>query len=133
MSILVSGYDPSQPVGQRLSPEMRAEIAALAPSVVTNGSVTGPKLADGAVGSAKLGAGSVDTTKIATGGVAAINLKAGAVSTAALADESVTPDKAGIGVPTAQDTSGNPISLTFVPISKSDFQALASRTRASAT
>ena len=120
----VIAYEPSAPPGERLAPEVRAEIAEVAPSVLDDGSVTAPKLAEKAVTTGKLNEGAVTSVKIATGGVAAINLAAGAVNTAALAADSVTDEKAGPGVVQAHDKDGNPITVDVIPITAAQFASI---------
>lgn len=117
-------YDDSAEVGERLAPEVRQEIAEVAPSQVLNGSITTAKLRDKAVTEEKLADGAVTSPKIATGGVKAVNLDAGAVTTDKLDAGSVTADKAGVGVVTARNSSGDPITLTGVPITAADYASL---------
>lgn len=105
---LFIAFDPAANQGERLSPEVRTEIAAVAPSAVLNGSITTAKLADLSVTTGKVVDGAVTTAKIATNGVEAVNIKAAAVTSAKIAADAVTPDKCGTGVPTAVDSSGNP-------------------------
>ncbi|WAB09212.1 hypothetical protein SEA_LITTLEMUNCHKIN_36 [Gordonia phage LittleMunchkin] len=124
MADLFVGYDPAQPAGQRFAPEVRAEIAEVAPDNIDNGSVTTAKLANDAVTGDKIAPGAVNTTEIATGGVGAANLATDAVTTVKLANDSVTAAKAGLGVPTAHDASGNDISVDFVPITAAAYGAL---------
>lgn len=124
MAELLVGYDPSQPVGQRLAPEVIAEIEEVAPSNLDNGSVTTAKLADDAVTQAKIGPGAVGSVEIETGGVASANLATDAVTTVKLADDSVTDEKAGLGVATAHDASGNPITLDAVPITAAQYGSI---------
>ena len=124
MADLLVAYDPAQPVGERLAPEVRAEIAELAPSTVDNGSITTAKLADDAVTTAKLAPGAVTSVEIATGGVSAVNLATDAVTTVKLADGAVTGDKVGTGVMKAYDSAGNAISLRGVPITAAAYGAI---------
>lgn len=120
----IVGYDPSQPAGERLAPEVRAEIAEVAPSTLVNGAVTTAKLRDGAVAAAKLADGAVTSPKIGTGEVKTVNLGDGAVTTAKLGADAVTADKAGTGVVTSRNKDGDPITLTVVPIAAADYAAI---------
>ncbi|QDF17566.1 hypothetical protein SEA_YAGO84_34 [Gordonia phage Yago84] len=124
MADLLVGYDPSQPAGQRFAPEVRAEIAEVAPDNIDNGSVTTAKLANDAVTGDKLAPGAVGSTEIATGGVGTANLANDAVTTAKLANDSVTGAKAGLGIATAHDAAGNETSIDFVPITAAQYGAL---------
>ncbi|AWN04240.1 tail fiber protein [Gordonia phage Sour] len=126
MADLLVGYDPAQPAGSRFSPEVRAEIAEVAPDNIENGSVTTAKLANDAVTGDKLAPGAVGSAEIAQNGVASTNLASDAVTTTKLADDAVTAAKAGLGVPTAHDASGNPISIDFVPITAAAYGAISS-------
>lgn len=83
MAELFIAYDTGMPVGQRLSAEVIAEIQAIAPSNVANGSITTAKLATDAVTAAKIADDAVESAHLATG----------AVDTAALASDSVTAVK----------------------------------------
>lgn len=124
MADLVVGYDPAQPAGQRFAPEVRAEIAEVAPDNIDNGSVTTAKLADDAVTAAKIAPGAVGTVEIANGGVGTANLATDAVTTVKIADGAVTADKAGVGIMKARDSAGNPINLTGVPITAAAYGAI---------
>ncbi|OBC03386.1 hypothetical protein A5784_14235 [Mycobacterium sp. 852013-50091_SCH5140682] len=124
MPKLVPYLDTEKPVGERLSPQMRAEIEEVAPSGLVNGAVTTAKLAEKAVATGKLADGAVTTEKIATNGVEAVNLAPGAVTTAKLDDDSVTAAKAGIGVVTAYDKDGNPVEAPIVFMTQTEYAAI---------
>lgn len=66
-------------------------------AALTDGSITTPKLADGAVTTAKLLDGGVGTVDLADGAVTSPKLAAGSVGTAQLADGSVTSAKLASG------------------------------------
>jgi len=117
-------YNPSEDAGERLPPEVREEIAEVAPSAVEDGSISEAKLKDGAVATAKLADGAVSTAKIATNGVETANIKGGAVTTAKLADESVTPAKCDTGVVTMKDSDGNDIEAHGVRMTETEYSAL---------
>lgn len=126
MPDLVIGYDPLQPVGERLPPEVIAEIQAVAPSTVLPGSITENKFADGAVSTRALGDGQVTSEKIGDGEVKTINLEDDAVTEQKLAPESVSPRTLAPGVPAFRDFAGNPITRTFVQCTLAEHAALAS-------
>lgn len=122
--MLVPYLDLSKPVGERLSPQMRAEIEEVAPSGLTNGAVKTSKLDEKAVTTTKIADGAVTTEKIATNGVEAVNLAPAAVTTAKLDDDAVTAAKAGLGVVTAYDKDGNPIDVKTVYMKQSEYAAI---------
>lgn len=119
-------YDHSKPAGERLAPEVRAELSLVAPSTVNNNSITTAKLVDGAVNTAKLADSSVTTAKLAAGAVETVDVKDSAITTAKLANGAVTPAKVSTGVVTAADTANNPFKLTMVPITSTAYAALPS-------
>ncbi|WYA78787.1 hypothetical protein Vic_00041 [Mycolicibacterium phage Vic9] len=126
MSEIVFALDMSKPVGQRMSPELIAEIQAVAPSVVVNGSITEAKLKDKAVTTPKLNEGAVTSPKIATGGVETENLADAGVTTSKVANGAITADKAGTGVSKATDADGEPIENDFRFVTASQFAAIES-------
>ncbi|UJE15689.1 hypothetical protein SEA_LIGMA_34 [Gordonia phage Ligma] len=126
MADLIVGYDPAQPAGERFAPEVREEIAEVAPDNIDNGSVTTAKLADDSVTQAKIAPGAVGSTEVATGGVGSANLATDAVTTVKIADDAVTGDKVGNGVTQARDSAGNQITLTAVPLTAAQYGAIGS-------
>lgn len=126
MSEIVFALDMSKPVGQRMSPELIAEIQAVAPSAVTNGSITEAKLKDKAVTTPKINEGAVTSPKIASGGVETENLADLGVVTSKLADAAVTGDKAGTGVTKASDSDGEPIDNELRYLTQTQFAAIGS-------
>lgn len=125
MAVLIPSLDMSKLPGERLSPELAAELALLAPSVLFNESVTTAKLRDQAVTNRKIANGAVTTTKIATGGVESVNLAAGAVVTAAISDAAVTPAKAGTGIMTVYAADGTtPRAVKTVYLTAAEYEAL---------
>jgi hypothetical protein len=117
-------YDPGAPVGQRLAPEVVAEIEEVAPSAVVNGSITTAKLADKSVTTAKVADGAVGSVQLATKGVKTVNIDDAAVGTAQLADGAVAPAKTGIGVSTARDASGSYVADLTVYLTAAQYAAL---------
>lgn len=116
----------SKPVGQRMSPELIAEIQAVAPSAVTNGSITESKLKDKAVTTPKINEGAVTSPKIAGGGVETENLADLGVTTPKVADGAITGDKAGTGVSKASDSDGEPIDNDFRYLTQTEFASIVS-------
>lgn len=106
MAIIAVLMDTNAEPGQKLDPELIAEIQKLAPGLEV-GEVGELELADGAVTRAKLREGAVGSPQIGEGEVKPPNIEAGAVGTNALADNGVTGAKAGPGVVTAVDAAGN--------------------------
>lgn len=119
-------YDPSANSGERLAPEVRAEIAVIAPSTVVNGAVTTAKLADDAVTAPKIAAGAVGTTEIGTGAITAVNLASAAVTADKLAAGAVTPAKLGTGVVSSVDSSSSAVSTTIMFLTASQYAAISS-------
>lgn len=124
MPELFIAIDTDADAGEKFAPEVIAEIAAVAPSAVVNGSITTAKLADDAVTQPKIGAGAVGSTEIATGGVDAVNLASSAVTTAKLNDGAVTPAKTGTGVVTAVDSDDNSVETVIKFVTAAQYAAL---------
>lgn len=116
MGELYVGFDANQPEGEQLPPEVREEIARLAPVNVTAGAITEEKLGTQSVSNRALADGAVGPTKMAAGAVGDGQLASSAVTTAKLALHAVTPDKVDTGVVTAFDANGDPIDLRAVPM-----------------
>lgn len=112
--------------GEQLAPEVRTEIAAVAPSAVVNGSITTAKLADDAVTQPKIGPGAVGSTEIATSGVEAVNMAADSVTTTKITDAAVTPAKTGTGVVTAVDSTDNTVAAVVKFVTAAEYSAIGS-------
>lgn len=119
-------YDPEATQGNRLSPLVIAEIRVIAPSVVVDGSIKTPKLADLAVTTSKIADDAVTTDKIANSGVETANLKDAAVVTSKMADGSVNKAKVGTGVVTGSNTDGSPASFDIVVLTALEYAAIGS-------
>lgn len=119
-------YDPTANAGERLAPEVRAEIAVIAPSSVVDGSVTTAKLADDSVNAAKIIAGQVGTTEIGTGAVNTVNIANLAVNSDKLAASAVVPSKCGVGVVTSVDSSSNSVATAIMYLTAAQYAAIAS-------
>lgn len=120
------GLDLDAPPGERLSPEMRAEIAEVAPSAVVNNSITTAKLRDGAVTRAKLAPGSVGPDELDSAAVTSAKLAGSAVTSEKLAADAVTPAKCGTGVVTAVDSAGNACETVIRFLTSAQYAAIAS-------
>lgn len=117
-------YNPDAPPGQRFAPEVVAEIEAVAPSAVTNGSlttqkykdmsITRPKLALDVVGPDQLDDNSVDTAAIIDA----------AVTTAKIDNNAVTPEKTDTGVMKMKDSDGNWIEATGQRMTAAQYAAV---------
>lgn len=107
-----------------MPPEMRAEIAILAPATVGPNTITQDKLADQSVGTAQLQDQAVGAPELALGAVGAQQLALGAVGTNQLAAGAVTGPKTGAGVMKVNDSNGTPISITAVFLTASQYSAL---------
>lgn len=126
MADQIIAFDPEADPGERLAPEVRTEVAFIAPSSVVNGSITTAKLAEDAVTQGKIAPGAVATTEIATNGVEAVNIAAAAVTEAKLSVNAVTPEKCGTGVPTCVDESDNATEVVFKFMTNAQYAALTS-------
>ncbi|MFA5707948.1 hypothetical protein [Mycolicibacterium sp.] len=121
---LIPYLDLEKPAGERLPPQMREEIAEVAPSTLNDGQVTTPKLRDRAVESAKIGLGAVQAENIGGKQVKTGNLDDGAVGAEQIAPEAVQAEHAGTGVMTVYDAGGNPIEARTVVLTASEHAAL---------
>jgi len=122
---LFISYNPGNPPGERLAPEVVEEIREVAPSSVVNGAITTSKLADKAVTEAKLADGAVTHPKIAVGAVQTDNIANGAVGAAQLAPGAVTPEALGIGVVTSYDSDGaTAVETDIVYLTQAQYDAL---------
>lgn len=126
MPEFVFTFDPTAPVGEKLAPWLREEIAAVSPATLNPGDVDTDKLQDGAVTEAKIADGAVSSEKLASGAVKTTNIEAGAVSTNRIADNAVTAAKAGVGVVKSYDKDGVPLAMHVLPLSQTDHAAIAS-------
>ena len=127
MPDLFVSLDQTQIPGEQFAPEVRAEIAVVAPSVVDDGDITTGKLADDAVTSEKLHDDAVHPEHIADNAVESAAIDDDAVQTAHIADDAVTRAKAGVGVMTATDKTGTARTLeTSGPYTLAEFGGIAS-------
>ncbi len=119
------GFDPTAPPGQKFpDPAVRAEVARLAPTSPPDGSIGAAKLAPEAVLREKIRPGAVGAAQVEDASLPGGKLVPATVGTTQLADAAVTRLKAGIGVVTARDTSGNPVKNELLTISSTDHAAL---------
>lgn len=117
-------YDPDQPPGERLAPEVRAEIDLIAPSTVNDGDITTPKLRDRAVTGEKIEQATVTGDHLAPGAVGNTALANGAVTGGKVADHTLTDQHAAAGLTTAHNAAGQPIRLNLVPMTAVEYAAL---------
>lgn len=118
-------YDPDQPAGQRLAPEVREEINLIAPSTVNDGDVTTPKLRDKAVTREKIEVDAVGPDQLAAGSVGNTELATAAVTGSKVADHTLTDTHAAAGLVTAHGPDGQPIVLNLVPLTAVEYAAIA--------
>lgn len=124
MAELLVAIDLTKPVGQRLAPEVQAEVELLAPSNIPAGGVTTSKIANDAVTQDKIGDDAVGAAQITDGAVGSAALATNAVTTVKIANGAVTSVKAGAGIARSKDASGNDITITAVPISAAAYAAI---------
>lgn len=128
MGINTVFFDPDLPAGSQFpSAAVQQEIGRVAPKTVDPGSITGDKLADGAVGTDELANGAVTAPKIANGGIATGNLADGAVTGAKIAAGAISSVNCGAGVIAVTDIHGNPVILNAVVCSQTDYTGLATK------
>lgn len=116
--------DPDADPGSKLDPRVVEEITFVAPSSVTNGSITAAKLAPDSVTSEKIAPGAVGQTDIATGGVGPDNLAAEAVTSPKIDDNAVLPIHCGPGVVAAVDATDSPVETTIKYVTSEQWGAL---------
>ena len=124
MSDLFVAFDPAQPAGEKLPPEVVTEIVTVSPSTLNDGQVTTAKLANDAVTNPKIAAGAVGAGKIATNGVVAGNLADDAVDTDAIENAAVTPEKTGAGVLTIKASDGQYLDVAAQVLTVTEHDAL---------
>lgn len=120
----IFSYDGDATAGERLAPEIRAEIALVAPSAVNDGSITTIKIAAEAITKPKIAPGAVDADIIAAGGVETDNYADLSVTAGKLANDSVTPRACDTGVVLAVDDEDNDIEVTLKRLSATDYAAI---------
>lgn len=118
------GFNPDAPAGSKFDPEVIAEIAEVAPSTVTPGSIETSDLAQKAVTTDKLDDEAVGTDQLGDGSVTYPKLGPKAVKAGTLDDDSVTVRSAGTGVLTLVDNVGAPIGGPGVLLTDAQYAAL---------
>lgn len=118
---LFIAYNPDADPGERLPPEVVAEIEIVAPSSVEDDSLTTAKYKDESVTGAKLKPGAVGTVQLAEHGIEAINLGADCVTRDAIGDGEVLPAACGPGVVTAVDSSDNATETILKPLTAAEY------------
>ncbi|URC18146.1 hypothetical protein SEA_ZENTENO07_45 [Mycobacterium phage Zenteno07] len=124
MAVTSVFFDGSKPAGQKLDPEVAAEVEHLAPGLQA-GEVGETELAQHAVTRDKLAPGAVGTNEIGEDQVTSDHYAPDSVDTAAIKPDAVTATEAGIGVSTAYDINGNPIEDKRVYCTAAQYAALA--------
>lgn len=124
MADIVVAYDPEQPAGERLAPEVIAEIQLVAPNDVQDGAITTTQIAAATIEESNMAANSVGAPELINGSVGAAALASSAVTAGKIQAGAVGFAAAGAGVTTVQDSSGNNISLRIVPITAALYAAL---------
>jgi len=119
-------FDIDAEDGQHFAPEVRKEIAKLAPSSVNDGAITAKKLAAEAVTGEKIAPKAVTGVSIDDGAVDTAQIAAGAVDSGRLAPGAVVPDKVGSGVVTSVSMDGTPVKMAQTVCSNSAYLALTS-------
>jgi hypothetical protein len=119
-------FDPTANAGSKfMSSAVIEEIGFVAPANIAAGSITSSMFAASAVTSPAIAAGAVTAAALAPGCVGAPALATNAVTTAAIAPGAVTPAQAGIGLATATDQNGNPVTLALVVLTAASYAAIA--------
>lgn len=117
--------DLSADPGERFAPEVRAEIAEVAPSVVVDGSITTDKLADNAVNRVKIADAAIGPDELDVSAVKTTHITNEAVTNGKLAASAVTPDKCDTGVVTCVDSSDNAVETIVKYVTAVEYSALA--------
>lgn len=125
MAITAVMFDTEADEGSKLDPEVKAEIDFLAPSTIDSKDIKENMLDDESVTHRAIAPGAVQSDSIAEHAVETINYAAGSVDTAALEDDAVTAAKAGTGVTTAYDHSGNPVEDKTVYLTAAQYAGIA--------
>lgn len=123
MAITTVFFDTAAAPGEKVDPELRAEIEHLAPGL-EDGEVGTAQLANDAVTTEKIAPGAVTGVEIGADAILTDNYQPGSVDTAALKDDAVTAAKAGQGVVTAYDAAGNPIESKEVYLTSAQYNAI---------
>lgn len=119
-------YDPSALPGERLAPEVRTEIAYVAPSAVTNSSITTIKIADTAVTTPKIADAAVTLAKLATNSVGTVQIVNAAVTTVKIADNAVTPAKTTTGILLSVDSADAYVNRKTKDVTAAEYAAIVS-------
>lgn len=120
----VVAYNPSAPVGERLAPEVRTEIALLAPVTIPNGSVTNPRIADEAVEERNVRDDTIRESHVRDAAVSTRTIAPDAVTRDRIAPASVDHTRVDAGVPTVTDVDDQPIALKFIPLTAAQYAGI---------
>lgn len=119
-------YDPSAAPGERLAPEVRAEIAFVAPSAVTNNSITTIKIQDLAVTTPKIATGAITLALMAANSVGTVALVNDAVTTVKIANSAITPAKTTTGIVTCVDSADAYVNRKNKDVTAAEYAAIVS-------
>lgn len=117
-------FYPDNDPGEKVSPELAAEIRFLAPSTVTSGSISTAKLAEKAVTTSKLDDKAVAEEKLGDGAVSTRALGADSVTQDKIHDDAVGPDQVTVGVPTIVDSTNSPINVAFKRVTAAEMATI---------
>lgn len=109
-------FKPDNDPGEKLAPEVVAEIAIVAPSTVTSGSITTAKLAEKAVTTSKIDDLGVTTEKIADGDITTVKIAANGVTAAKIEDHCIGPLQTDTGVVTIVDSTATSINARIMRV-----------------
>lgn len=126
MGDLYVAFDPNRPEGEKLGPEVAAEIAAVAPQGIDDGTVTRAKLGTDSVTHQAISPGSVRSDSLDDNAVVTDTIADGAVTGSKIADGEVTGISAGEGVVTAKNSRGSFRRLELVVLSDEDYADIGS-------
>lgn len=122
----IPGYNPAAPVGERLAPEIRTEIALLVPTILPANSVGGEQLQEGAVGSEHIGEGAVTEGAYGAGSIHETSIAYQAVTSELIAPGSIHIEHVEAGVATTVDTNEQAVELRFTPLTATEYAAIPS-------
>lgn len=127
MAELLVAYDPSKPAGQRLSPEVQAEIALLNPFGVPNLTIGEEKLTDNSVAEGKIKSEAVTKEKIAPEAVDTSRLKPGAVIGTTIGTKVLAATHVDKGIVKVVDVDDNDADVTHKVLTAAQYAAIGTK------